>query len=46
MNNYEFVVINQTLTNAKNEDELITIFNEKLATLFLFYEKITIEGCK
>lgn len=36
--NYEYVIKNEILTNAKNEEELIEIFNDKLATLILFYQ--------
>ena len=37
--NYEIVIENEILTNAKNEDELIEIFNNKLATLILYYQE-------
>ncbi len=37
--NYEIVIENEILTNAKNEDELIEIFNDKLATLILYYQE-------
>jgi len=32
---YKIVVENEILTNAKNEDELKSIFNDKLATLII-----------
>ena len=41
-----FIITDTILTDAKNEDELITIFNDKLATLFLLYEKTNQGGCK
>ena len=37
--NYEIVIENEILTNAKNEEELIEIFNDKLATLILYYQE-------
>ena len=36
---YEMVVENVIVTNAKNEDELKEIFNNKLATLILYYQQ-------
>jgi hypothetical protein len=45
MKDYDFVVTNEYYTDATTEEELVTIFNEKLATLLLLYEKITIGGC-
>ena len=37
--NYEIVIENEIITNAKNEDELKEIFNNKLATLILYYQQ-------
>lgn len=37
--NYEIVVENEILTNAKNKEELIKTFNDKLATLILYYQE-------
>ncbi len=37
--NYEFIIENEILTNAKNEEELIEIFNNKLATLVIYYQE-------
>lgn len=37
--NYEIVVENEILTNAKNEEELKSIFNDKLATLIIYYQE-------
>lgn len=37
--NYEIEVINEISTNAKTDEELSTIFNDKLATLILYYEE-------
>ena len=45
MKNYDFVVTNEYITDATNEEELVTIFNDKLAILILLYEKTTIKGC-
>ena len=45
MKNYDFVITNELITDAKNEEEFIAIFNDKLATLFLLYEKMIIRGC-
>ena len=42
---YDFVIVNSLLTNAQSEDELSTIFNDKLASLFVLYEKINQGGC-
>ena len=39
MQNCEIVITNNILSDTDNEDELIAIFNEKLATLFLSYEE-------
>ena len=36
---YEMVIENEIITNAKNEDELKEIFNNKLATLILYYQQ-------
>ena len=33
------VIENEIITNAKNEEELKEIFNNKLATLILYYQK-------
>lgn len=37
--NYRMVIENEIITNAKNEEELKEIFNNKLATLILYYQK-------
>lgn len=37
--NYEIVIKNEILTNAKNKEELIKIFNDKLAALILCYQE-------
>lgn len=37
--NYRIVIENEIITNAKNEEELKEIFNNKLATLILYYQK-------
>lgn len=37
--NYKMVIENEIITNAKNEEELKEIFNNKLATLILYYQK-------
>lgn len=42
--NYEIVIENEIITTAKNENELKQIFNDKLATLILYYEKIKVEA--
>jgi len=39
MQDCEIVITNNILSDTDNEDELIAIFNEKLATLFLSYEE-------
>lgn len=44
--NYEVEVTNEVLTNAKTEEDFITIFNDKLATLILYFEeKSKLECC-
>lgn len=44
--NYEVEITNEVITNAKTEDDLLTIFNDKLATLILYYEeKNQLECC-
>ena len=43
MKNCEFIITNEILTDANNEDEFISIFNEKLAILVLLYRKFG--GC-
>ena len=45
MLNYSLVIVNQIITDAKNEDEFITLFNDKLASLLLYYEKNKLGGC-
>ena len=40
-----FVVFHKIETNAVSEDEFVTIFNDKLAALFLLYEKMNKGGC-
>lgn len=37
--NYRMVIENEIITNAKNEEELKEIFNNKLATLIIYYQK-------
>lgn len=37
--NYEIVIENEILTSAKDEEELKNIFNDKLATLILYYQE-------
>lgn len=41
--NYKMVIENEIITNAKNEEELKEIFNNKLATLILYYQKLYLE---
>lgn len=43
--NYEFVVENEIYTNASDEEDLIKIFNEKLALLIIYYQKIGGKHC-
>ena len=45
MKNYEFIIVNENLTEIKNQEKIIDIFNDKLATLFLMYEELALEGC-
>ena len=40
MKNYDFVITSEYITNAKDDDEFIAIFNDKLADLLLNYEKL------
>ena len=40
MNASAFIITNEVITDAKDQEEFETIFNEKLATLKLLYEKI------
>lgn len=42
--NYEIVIENEIITTAKNENELKQIFNDKLATLILYYEQNKVEA--
>ena len=37
--NCEFAVENEIYTNAKDEEELKIIFNDKLATLILYFQE-------
>lgn len=41
----EFVFEYEIRTNAKNEEELKKIFNDKLATLILYYQKKVEKRC-
>lgn len=38
MENKEIVITNEIVTNAETEEELIKIFNDKLATIILHLE--------
>ncbi len=42
---YEIEVVNEIITDAKNEEEFITAFNQKLAALILHYEIKSILRC-
>lgn len=44
MKNYEFEIINTIELNTNTEEELIALFNNKLATLFILYEKMALRG--
>ncbi len=44
MKNYEFEIINTIELNMKTEEELVALFNDKLATLFVLYEKLALRG--
>ena len=39
MQDCEIVITNDIVSDTDNEHELIAVFNEKLATLFLSYEE-------
>lgn len=39
MNNYKIVVLNSFSTETES-DEFITLFNDKLASLFVYYETL------
>jgi len=43
MNKYKIVVSSEFLTDTTT-DEFISLFNDKLATLFIFYEQQMIKG--
>lgn len=45
MIHYEILVSNEILTDTKDDDELETIFNDKLAALIAYYDSMKIEGC-
>ena len=39
MTKYEIIVSSQFITDTQNEEDFITLFNQKLATLFLLIEE-------
>ena len=43
--NYEFEITNEIDTTAKTEEDIKKIFNNKLATLILYYEELNKLGC-
>lgn len=44
--NYEIEIINEISSDAKDENEFLNIFNEKLATIILHYENLVLGRCK
>lgn len=44
--NYDFEIINEVVTEAKDENEFLNIFNDKLATIILYYENLKVGRCQ